>query len=359
MKKLIILILVFISCNSFSQVNPWESIGKEAPEILTLTNGEYPEIFENDSIRIISGIVYNTITKKVIGFVEKDTLYSEATLEPEIVSRWLSRDPLAIEYPGMSPYNSFANNPILFVDPNGAEFILYFESDDGGIYQFSCFLETETAGNVSARVARRTEDGGYVIEFINSNGEKITGENFASQDFYKTMDKNDRIMVENLVKVQDDKAKINYTQSKGGAGVENGAYNRKNEINGSIAQIFDLQDLVKIEKLTGGEISAEALFAHEVIEGYLGQTEGDNFPDHHAVGLNVQAEADGFTKVTAFSFKNKNFTHITTETTTLKGNVSTTVTTLYKIETKNGNPIKLMDKTSTTSSVTFEPLETD
>jgi RHS repeat-associated protein len=35
------------------------------------------------------------------------------------VGRWLSLDPLMNMFPDMSPYNSFANNPIYFTDPTG------------------------------------------------------------------------------------------------------------------------------------------------------------------------------------------------------------------------------------------------
>ncbi len=39
-------------------------------------------------------------------------------LDPRM-GMWFSRDPIATSYPSMSPYNSFADNPILFIDPDG------------------------------------------------------------------------------------------------------------------------------------------------------------------------------------------------------------------------------------------------
>jgi RHS repeat-associated protein len=43
------------------------------------------------------------------------------------VGRWLSRDPLAAKYAEISPYVYTINNPILLIDPNGKEVVLYNE----------------------------------------------------------------------------------------------------------------------------------------------------------------------------------------------------------------------------------------
>jgi len=125
MKKIIFIAIFAFSVQiTFAQnPNPFKSIGKPAPEFLSLTNGKYPEIFENDTLRKIGSVMFNTRTNKIKYFIETDTMYSEATLQPEIVSRWLSRDPLARKYPSHSPYNFVNNSPILLVDPNGKEWV--------------------------------------------------------------------------------------------------------------------------------------------------------------------------------------------------------------------------------------------
>ncbi len=41
-------------------------------------------------------------------------------LDPR-VGRWLSTDPISDKYPSLSPYNYCANNPIMFVDPDGKQ----------------------------------------------------------------------------------------------------------------------------------------------------------------------------------------------------------------------------------------------
>ena len=122
-KKIALLAFSFIiMLKGFTQNNkvqhPFQIIDKDV-EVLTLSNGKYNEFFDTDSIEIIGDAIFNVNTRKVIGFVEYDTTYSEATMLPEITSRWLSPDPLAREFPHSSPYVGFENNPIFYTDPDG------------------------------------------------------------------------------------------------------------------------------------------------------------------------------------------------------------------------------------------------
>ena len=85
-----------------------------------LSLGE-PEPVEKGLYVQFDKFVINKMTGKIVAIEEKDTMYSEATLEPYITSRHWSQDPLAYKYPEWSPYSSFQNNPILYIDPDGAE----------------------------------------------------------------------------------------------------------------------------------------------------------------------------------------------------------------------------------------------
>ncbi len=49
------------------------------------------------------------------------------------VGRWLSLDPLMAKYPGMSPYNSTANNPVLYVDQDGHDYAVFVNHKSGQI----------------------------------------------------------------------------------------------------------------------------------------------------------------------------------------------------------------------------------
>ncbi|MBS1570325.1 MAG: hypothetical protein JST45_12930 [Bacteroidetes bacterium] len=46
-----------------------------------------------------------------------------ARLYDSRIMRWLSLDPLAVDYPDQSPYSFAGNNPIYLVDPNGKEIV--------------------------------------------------------------------------------------------------------------------------------------------------------------------------------------------------------------------------------------------
>lgn len=99
-------------------LNPYETIGKKA-EVLTLSKGKYQETFSNDTIMRIGSVMYHRFTGEVVVVVTDDTLHGEYSLQPEVMSRWLSIDPLAADFPEWSPYVYTLNNPIIFIDPDG------------------------------------------------------------------------------------------------------------------------------------------------------------------------------------------------------------------------------------------------
>ena len=54
--------------------------------------------------------------------------------DSDVLTGWLSVDPLADKYPGLSPYAYCAWNPVKLVDPNGEDIILViWASHDGKV----------------------------------------------------------------------------------------------------------------------------------------------------------------------------------------------------------------------------------
>jgi hypothetical protein len=120
MTKYLKLLLIFLS---LSPSNYLFAQGKspvvDKSKILTLSNGRYDEFMENDSIRRIGSVLVNMRTQKIIAFLDIDSLRGKSVIESEKLSRHWSIDPLASRFPFQSPYSALANNPIVYIDPNG------------------------------------------------------------------------------------------------------------------------------------------------------------------------------------------------------------------------------------------------
>ena len=118
-KHFTLIFSLLFTANLFAQhepPQPFEELGVKV-KILTLSNGKFCEFFPNDTVFRFGTVMFNHITGEVEPIVLDDTIYGEYNLKPDVVSRWLSPDPMAHKYTSWSPYNYVADNPIIFIDP--------------------------------------------------------------------------------------------------------------------------------------------------------------------------------------------------------------------------------------------------
>ena len=163
MRKLFILITVLLCFVSVMAQNPFAEYGYK-PKIATLSHGQYNEFFDNDTVVQIGSVLYNTKSRQIIAFVETDTLYSETTLQPDIVSRWISPDPLTMKFPNWSPYCYVMNNPIILIDPDGRE---PNRAQSGTLDMFFAqFSDKSKFNNVQSMYSHLKDNSTIVIRYV-------------------------------------------------------------------------------------------------------------------------------------------------------------------------------------------------
>jgi hypothetical protein len=98
----------------FAQENIREGTPTGKGTVLTLSNGRYDEFKNAKRIKTIGSVRFNTEKNKIVGFGENKR-------QVEVVSRFLSVDPIAKQYPELTPYQFASNSPIAGIDLDGLE----------------------------------------------------------------------------------------------------------------------------------------------------------------------------------------------------------------------------------------------
>ena len=110
---------------------PFASIGKTT-DVLTLSSGQYPEIFANDTLQTIGRFRYNTVTGRAYRCAGTMRVHEElegalgsgafeSNAQELRVGRFLSLDPLMATYPFNSPYAFSENRVIDAIEVEGLE----------------------------------------------------------------------------------------------------------------------------------------------------------------------------------------------------------------------------------------------
>ena len=189
MKKLLFFISL-MPLASFAQqdYNPFEAIGKKVT-VVTLSDGRYKETYGGDTVKRIGNVIFDIRTNKIVKFLEEnDTTTYEFRKGGDLSTRWLSIDPLAAKYPYLSPYVFVANNPIIYVDQDGRENIIYLVvvKDKNGVSE----IKPEQAKAIQQKANAMFEKLGVGTRVVIFD-EKTHG---ASVDVSK-LDKNDGVAV--------------------------------------------------------------------------------------------------------------------------------------------------------------------
>lgn len=114
--KIYVLVLLMCIAGGLQAQNPFKSIGKKG-HMLTLSKGKYNELINNETLQNIGSVVVNMRTGTIVRFRDS----TETCLDPTLISRFWSVDPLASQYPELTPYQFASNTPIQATDLDGLE----------------------------------------------------------------------------------------------------------------------------------------------------------------------------------------------------------------------------------------------
>jgi len=109
-------------CSATRAQQPFARFGVKV-EVLSLSNGRYPEFFPNDSLRRVGSVVYNRRLHRIAYLLPPDSLLGRA--KSEVTSRWWVVDPHAENYVNITPYAYVENNPVNHSDPDGRDIIYH------------------------------------------------------------------------------------------------------------------------------------------------------------------------------------------------------------------------------------------
>ena len=129
MKHFIHTLLIIIACAWSVQINAQTPFDSFAPEV-SRPMLELDKSRDKQPDSIVCAIVADLQGQMLLLVdISKGEVVSSAPITDDI-RKWLSVDPLADEYPGVSPYAYCGWNPVGRIDPDGRD---WYEAEDGSI----------------------------------------------------------------------------------------------------------------------------------------------------------------------------------------------------------------------------------
>lgn len=120
MKRIILIIFTYVLVYTLNaQNNPYEMFGHKSDLKYEMPITEYLYIINSVDSSEIKAIAILSEKNIVVVYNQQDSVIASVKIKPDELLRFISIDPAAAEYPNISPYAYVANNPLIFIDPDG------------------------------------------------------------------------------------------------------------------------------------------------------------------------------------------------------------------------------------------------